>query len=88
MRRLTRAHNDVLQAIDNNRCVVLILLDLSAAFGTVDHTILPQRLHCRFVFKGKVLDWFRSSLRSKSFSGAPNENIIQNHLNIALLNVF
>ena len=24
----------------------------------------------------------------ESFSGAPNENIVQNHLNIALLNVF
>ena len=60
---LTRAHNDVLKAIDNNRCVVHLL----TAFGTVDHTILPQRLHCRFGFKGKVLDWFRSSLRSKRF---------------------
>ena len=25
---------------------------------------------------------------SKEYSGAPNENIVQNHLNIALLNVF
>ena len=26
--------------------------------------------------------------RGDEYSGAPNENIIQNHLNIALLNVF
>ena len=28
------------------------------------------------------------SVISGRFSGAPNENIVQNHLNIALLNVF
>ena len=29
-----------------------------------------------------------SSYRESTVTGAPNENIIQNHLNIALLNVF
>ena len=29
-----------------------------------------------------------SDIWHKSWSGAPNENIVQNHLNIALLNVF
>ena len=34
--------------------------------------------------------WFMQNLGGKQsvLSGAPNENIIQNHLNIALLNVF
>ena len=27
-------------------------------------------------------------VKKNKFSGAPNENIVQNHLNIALLNVF
>ena len=27
-------------------------------------------------------------IKAKEYSGAPNENIVQNHLNIALLNVF
>lgn len=51
---LTRVHNDVMQAIDacNNRCVALNLLDLSAAFDTVDHNTLLQRLHYRFAFSG------------------------------------
>ena len=37
---LVRVHNDILTAIDNNNTVILLLLDLSAAFDTVDHSIL------------------------------------------------
>lgn len=44
--------------------MVLILLDLSAGFETDDHTISPQSLLCRFGFKGKVFDWFRSYLEN------------------------
>ena len=41
---LVRVHNDILTAIDNNNTVILLLLDLSAAFDTVDHSILLSRL--------------------------------------------
>ena len=36
---LTRVHNDVLRAIDDGQCVILVLLNLSSAFNTVDHSI-------------------------------------------------
>lgn len=39
-----------------------MVLDLSAAFDTIDHTILLDRLNKRFGFEGVVLDWFRSFL--------------------------
>ena len=45
---LVRVQNDILCAIDNNESVILLLLDLSAAFDTVDHSILLSRLHDRF----------------------------------------
>ena len=41
---LIRVQNDILRAIDGNGCVILLLLDMSVAFDTVDHIILLARL--------------------------------------------
>ena len=44
---LVLVHNDILVAIDERCCVMLLLSDLSAAFfDTVDHDILHTRLNC------------------------------------------
>ena len=63
---LIRVQNDILCAIDNRSCVALILLDLSAAFDTVDHTILLHRLYSRFGICGRALQWFESYLNDRS----------------------
>ena len=52
---LTRIHNNILRAIDDGECVILVLLDLSAASDTVDHDILISRLGHRFGITGKAL---------------------------------
>ena len=39
---LTRIHNEILRAIDDGECVILVLPDLSAAFDTADHDILSS----------------------------------------------
>ncbi|CAB4041365.1 Hypothetical predicted protein, partial [Paramuricea clavata] len=63
---LVRVQNDILKVIDNNKCVILLLLDLSAAFDTVDHDILLNRLQSNFGIKGKAQAWFRSYLTDRT----------------------
>jgi len=53
---------DILKAIDAGNLAVLALLDLSAAFDTVDHVTLLQRLKTPYGFDGTVLKWISSYL--------------------------
>ena len=55
-------NNDMFVALDNHQSVILLLLDLSAAFDTVDHGILLDRLSHRFGICGLALSWFKSYL--------------------------
>lgn len=58
----TKVLSDLLDAVDRGDTAVLALLDLSAAFDTVDHDILLQRLSKSFGVRGRALEWFRSYL--------------------------
>ena len=59
---LLRVVNDLLQASDTGHVSILSLIDLSAAFDTIDHGILINRLHITFGCSGTALDWFTSYL--------------------------
>ena len=63
---LLSIHNDLILAMDRGEVTSLILLDLSAAFDTVDHSILLHRLQHWFGLHGTSLDWFSSYLTSRS----------------------
>ena len=65
---LLRIHDDILRTVDRGCTVVSLLLDLSAAFDTVDHGLLLPRLNTRFGMKGKALAWFKSYLINGSNS--------------------
>jgi hypothetical protein len=62
---LLKIVNDVLLAADRGDAALLALFDLSAAFDTVDHTLLISRLSSRFGLCGDVLKWFMSYLSDR-----------------------
>ena len=63
-----KVYNDLLQAADRGEVSLLCLLDLSAAFDTVDHELLVKRLECKFGIVGQPLEWIKSYLTGRSFS--------------------
>ena len=65
---LLRVHNDILCAVDKKQAVYLVLLDLSAAFDTIDHNVLIDYLRNCIGLTGLVLDWFVSYLKSRKQS--------------------
>ena len=64
---LMRVQNDILMSVDKKRGVVLIMLDLSAAFDTVDHSLLLGRMRSAGVI-GIAHQWFESYLTSRTQS--------------------
>ena len=62
---LLKIQSDILGALDGGKCVLLIMLDLSAAFDTIDHSVLLTRLQKEIGLHGKVLQWFESYLTGR-----------------------
>ena len=62
---LLRVSNDILRAIDDKQCVALTLLDLSAAFDTIDHNILLNTLKNDLGIHDVALQWFSSYLTNR-----------------------
>jgi len=66
---VTKILADILLALDDGDLTMLTLLDLldlSAAFDTVDHETLIQRLEVSFGLCGTVLGWFKSYLDGRT----------------------
>jgi hypothetical protein len=64
---LLAVHDQLIRANSQQQVSCLCLLDLSAAFDTIDHSILLERLSSWFGISGTVLAWVKSYLTSRSF---------------------
>ena len=65
---LLRVQNDLLRSVDESGGAILILLDLSAAFDTIDHEKLLALLNTTFGIQGSALKWINSYLSDRSQS--------------------
>jgi len=58
--------NNIYHASDNSQPSLLVSLDLSAAFDTIDHSLLLSRLETSFGITGTALSWLSSYLSNRS----------------------
>ena len=55
---LMKLQNDILTQLDDKRMVLMTMIDLSAAFDTVDHDILLDVMNKNYAVKGLAHNWF------------------------------
>ncbi|XP_072050376.1 uncharacterized protein [Amphiura filiformis] len=77
---LLRVKSDIASAIDKQHAVLLVMLDLSAAFDTLDHVIFINRLRDTFYIKGNALNWFDTYLRNRSSRVCLSGTFSDNHI--------
>ena len=65
---VTKVYSNILGAADDGELSLLILLDLSAAFDLVDHSILLKRLKRIYSFDGLTLERFNNYLSDRFFN--------------------
>ena len=70
-----KVQNDILMNMNSQHVTLLVLLDLSAAFDTVDHEVLLNRLKSSIGISGTALKWFASYLANRSQRVSFEQNV-------------
>ena len=63
---LLRVHNDISHALYDNKAVLFVMLDLSAAFDTIDQNQLLDVMEADFGITEKALTWFKTYLKGRT----------------------
>ena len=74
---LLKVKNDLLMAMNRQHVSLLVLLDLSSPFDTLDHQILLNTLQAKFGIQANALMWFRSYLSNRSQRVSVNGKLSQ-----------
>ena len=69
---ILKISNDILWGMEAQSITSLVVLDLSAAFDTVDHEILLSILSSKYGIQSNALKWFNQYLRPRSFKVTVN----------------
>ena len=64
---LLKVQYDIASALDDNCVVMLVMLDLSAAFDYVDQEQRVFLFECEYGVQGRPLSWFRSYLDGRTY---------------------
>jgi len=62
---MMKVKDDIDGILDDGDAALLVLLDLSAAFDTIDHDLLLERLATSVGVQGQALEWVRSYLHNR-----------------------
>ena len=63
---LVKIKYDILSTIDSGKCTVLVSLDLSEAFDTINYNVLLNRLHYLYGITGTAFKWFQSYIEQRN----------------------
>ena len=72
---LLKVKNDILMSMDEQHVILLVLLDLSAAFDTIHHDKLIGRLESDLGITDNALAWFKSYLSDRFQCGSVNGSL-------------
>ena len=64
---LLRVKHDIAGALDSNNAMMCVMLDLSAAFDTIDHAHLLTLLQDEYGVHGTPLAWFRTYMEDRTY---------------------
>ena len=63
---LTKIHSDIMNNFDKQNLTLLVMLDLSASFDTIDLNILINTIETRFSITESSLQWFSSYIMNNN----------------------
>ena len=74
---ILKVKTDIERVIDEGDASILVMLDLSAAFDTINHQILLDRIEQEIGIRGTPLNWLRSYLSERKQQCKINEAVSQ-----------